>query len=550
MKFFIILFIFFSHILSAQVQFRDPLHIPMYLSGSFAELRSNHFHSGMDIKTNEREGLPVFAVQDGWVSRIKVSTWGFGHAIYICHPNGYTSVYGHLSSYNDKFSKLVLAEQYKRKSFSFDKYFEKGELKVKAGDTIAFSGNTGGSGGPHLHFEVRETASQKPINPLQFNFSVEDTINPVFKTLVIYQNHSKIKYIPEKVDDGYIIKDTILVLDDFELGIVTKDRGNNTKSELGINRIKYFLANQLMYEYDNEKFLFSQSRYINSHIDYEEYKKNRIRIQKLFVDPGNQLDCYSIYGKYQQMNCKQSKAVKIEIYDSKDNKSTLRFIVKRICDTKVPSLLDTHEKGILYSYKTAHTFKTNDIEVNLPKGALYTNINFSFELTYQSNFIGGKLYRIHNKYTPLQKSMVIKIRKPNIALDLLKNLVIVKVDGESISALKTKIDGDFLSAKNKYFGDYSISIDTIPPKVEIEKVNFSDDRENIIVKISDNLSGIYSYKGSIDGKWILLEYDYKTRQLVYNVNKYLTKLNTNRELLIKVTDSVGNLTIVKRNLFY
>lgn len=548
MKYIIFSLLFIQSFVFAQEKFLDPLNIPMYLSGSFAELRANHFHSGIDIKTNEQENLPVFAVQDGWVSRIKVSPWGFGHAIYITHYNGYTSVYAHLNKFNKEISNIVLKEQYRRKRFSIDKYFKKGEILIKQSDTIAFSGNTGGSGGPHLHFELRETASQKPINPLQFNFDIIDTVKPIFRKLVIYNGANKVFYNPiEKKHGEYWVKDTITINDNFEVGIVTKDESNFSKNRLGVNIIQFYLDNKLLYSYKNEKFSFSETRYANSHIDYEAYKKNKIRIQKMFVDPGNKLTNYSVYGKYKQVSCGKIAKGRIEIYDSKNNKSLLYFIVKRECSNKENV---RNDPGIPFKYNQANSFRNKDIEINIPKGALYTNIDFKFDTKIDSNFIGHKVFLIHENTTALQKKINIKILKPQVDKLLERKLVIVKKTGKSISAKSTKIENGFLVTRVKEFGDYSISIDTLAPKVEIKELDFTKKERTINIKITDNLSGISSYNGYIDGVWILFKYDYKNKRIYYDLDNYVVKKNKQRNFLIKVIDSVGNITQLERTFLY
>ena len=169
-----------------KINFRSPLDIPLYLSGNFSELRSNHFHTGIDIKTQSVEGKAVYAVEDGYVARIKISTSGYGKAIYIRHPNGYTSVYGHLQKGNPEIEKYIQINQYKKETYTIELFPGKDELLVKKGDMIARSGNSGSSGGPHLHFEIRETRSEEPVNPLLYGFNITDNIRPIIKGIRIY----------------------------------------------------------------------------------------------------------------------------------------------------------------------------------------------------------------------------------------------------------------------------------------------------------------------------------------------------------------------------
>ncbi len=549
MKYLLVILVSVSLCSYSQEKFINPLDIPMYLSGSFAELRSNHFHSGIDIKTDETVGHPVFSIADGWVSRIKVSPWGFGHVVYINHFNGYISVYAHLDRFNDKLTDLVLSEQYRKKSFSIDKYFKKGEYLVSQAEIIAFSGNTGGSGGPHLHFEMREIAGQKPINPLQFNFDIKDTIPPTFKALVAYNGSDKRYFTPVFSNGIYVIIDTVFVNDNFEMGIVSKDESNNSKNRLGVNKIDYYLDGVLMYSYKNEKFSYAETRYANAHIDYEEYKTNGTRIQKMFVELGNHLSCYSVLKKHKQIECNQFVNGEIRIQDSKKNKSVLKFIVKRSCDyKKIPKVERNYGKRFFYNKDNA--FKTSNVKVFVPSGALYSDVDFSISSIADSRFIGGAIYSIHKETTPLQKRMILKIKYPKINPLLKKKLVIVKKTKQSISAEKTVVDGEYLKISTREFGDYTISIDSVAPKISFKKFGRNGAVHFLSFNISDNLSGISAYNGYVDGHWVLFQYDYKTKSLYYIFDKYLVKEGKKRTVLLKVSDSVGNISSYKKIIEY
>ncbi|MEO0527194.1 MAG: M23 family metallopeptidase, partial [Bacteroidota bacterium] len=219
---FLALFIFFLNQVVAQENypkdaFRSPLDIPLVLAGTFGELRSNHFHSGIDIKTQQRQGLPIYAIGDGTVTRIKISLWGYGKAIYIAHPNGYTSVYAHLQKFSPEIEKYLKKIQYQKKSYAVEVFPDYGELKVIKGDVIAFGGNTGGSSGPHLHFEIRNSVSEKPTNPLFYGFEVRDATNPTFLGLYGYalsedarinQSNDKVQINFNKQTDGTFLADT------------------------------------------------------------------------------------------------------------------------------------------------------------------------------------------------------------------------------------------------------------------------------------------------------------------------------------------------------
>ena len=288
--------------------FRLPLDIPMQLAGNFGELRPNHFHAGLDFKTNQREGLNVYAVADGYVSRIKISTYGYGKAIYITHPNGYTTVYGHLQKAVGAIEAKIKETQYKESSYEVELFLKPNELSVKKGDVIGLSGNTGGSQGPHLHFEFRDSATEKTINPYFFGYdqSIKDTKKPIVSTLVAYPldaesivNKSKrpINLNLSLQNDGTYIADKVLASGKIGFGINAYDLDDVSYNSNGTYKGELLSNGKPIFEYRFDEMVFDEGRYINAFIDYTRYKKTKSRIQKLFMKQP-----YALSNIYEKVN--------------------------------------------------------------------------------------------------------------------------------------------------------------------------------------------------------------------------------------------------------
>ena len=319
--------------------FIEPVSIPIFLSGSFGELRSNHFHAGIDIKTQGKEGLNVFATADGYVSRIKVQQLGYGKAIYITHPNGYTSVYGHLSKFADEIEKHVKSIQYKKENYATENlYFKKDKFSVKKGEIIAYSGDTGGSGGPHLHYEIRDTETEHVINPLLFGLKVEDTTAPAFRALKVYALSSDARInqqrksfqIPIKnLGIGKYIADRITASSVIGFGVNVFDRFNKAPNKNGIYSLEMLVNGQRFYYHDVETFSFSESKFLNLHIDYEHYKKYKRRYQKTYKVTSNRLSTYKDLINNGKINIQKNLNYTIEIIakDFEGNVSSLKIPV-------------------------------------------------------------------------------------------------------------------------------------------------------------------------------------------------------------------------------
>ena len=269
---------FFGQVDYKMVDFRSPLGIPLILSGNFAELRFNHFHTGLDIKTNGSENYRIYSVDTGFVSRINISHWGYGKAIYVDHPSGYTSVYAHLSRFPSKIESYLRKKQFELEKETVTLYPNSDDLKVSRGEVIAYSGNTGGSSGPHLHFEIRETESEKPVNPMLFNFDIEDNLSPTIYHVKFYPiknalingsaNEKLIKVVGD--NNNYTIQNSVSASGLIGLGIHAIDKLNGASNKCGVYRISLFLDDELIFEQVMNKLDFNTKRYINAHKDYNE----------------------------------------------------------------------------------------------------------------------------------------------------------------------------------------------------------------------------------------------------------------------------------------
>jgi len=536
--------------------FKSPLGIPLYLAGNFGELRSNHFHSGLDMKTQGKEGLNVYAAADGFISRIKISPWGYGKTIYIDHPNGYTTVYAHLQGFKGEIAKQIKNYQYQNESWEIDWYPPDTLMKVKKGDLIALSGNTGGSGGPHLHFEIRETETEIPVNPLLFGFEITDNIKPEIKSIILtplndtsYVNNKNSiqRFLVTGTNGDYKLKYTtpIHAYGEIGIGIETIDKLNGYPNRNGIYSIELFKNMETIYKSEMKKFSFDQSRALNSLIDYSLFLRENIRFQRSFIEPNNQLNIYTKNNNNGVIHFSKNENMdfKYIVKDTYGNTSSISFnVTGNIDKSSLPNLIK-QKFDTTFSYKINNIFEDDNIIINFPKDALYKDLPFHFSVADTMNGAITPTYFIHNDYTPLHHAIDISIKVGRLSDYLRSKSTIVHFDRNKRYYSKGGTwRNNYITANSKAFGGFAVMIDTVPPV--ITPLNISENKNMlnnsaIEIKIADNLSGIKSFKGYIDDKWVLMEYESKTAKIFHEFDN-LPK--GNHVFKLELTDGVGNIS--------
>jgi hypothetical protein len=552
--------IFISVIASAQKEsnlFISPLKIPLSLSASFGELRPDHYHSGIDIKTQGVTGKEVIASDDGFVYLLLVSPVGFGKAIFLRHHSGYSTVYCHLDHFSQEIDEYVKGKQYENKSFAVTIYPPEGRFGIKKGETIGYSGNSGSSFGPHLHFEIRKSDGEKPVNPLKFNFEIEDNLKPVINRLAVYQisenttingKDGNLYLNLTGADGNYSLpEDTELRISGLAgFGIGTYDFMNGTPNKFGINSIELQIDSIPWFSYEINGFSFFESRYINAHIDYEENLRNNIEIEKTFVLPNDKLSLYKNFMNNGLYDFSDSKThfVKIIVKDGKNNRAVLSFNVSPGSPKASINEMRPDSSVRIMPYDKSNFFETNGVKVSIPEGALYDILHFKFFKSDGNGRLLSDIYHIHNKYTPVQKPIKLSIKPNRIPPGKESKLILVQIDeNRKISFAGGAFSDEYVNADILSFGNYAVSIDTVPP--EISSNGFTDgadlsEKKEIRVKITDNFSGIRAYTGIIDGKWALFEYDPRYDLLVYKIDPSRIVKSTKHKLYLKVTDNCNN----------
>lgn len=512
--------------------FRYPLDLPPSTAGSFGELRPSHFHSGLDFKTNGRTGYPVHAAYDGYISRLRVQFGGFGNAIYITHPNGYTTVYGHIERFSPELEQLVLNQQYQQQSYVVDFNLDPMQARVCKDDVIAWSGNAGASAGPHLHFEIRDTETQQTINPQLFGLTIPDRIPPALGTICIYRlgdapfsEKTPRQFLAVAGASGHYHLKKPQVIDaggETGFGITATDMNSASSNHNGIYSIELKLDGATVYTFAAEHFAFDQTHAINAYIDYPTFLNSHRFIQKCFILPGSKISLYPQSINRGVINFSDNAVHEIAyiVKDIAGNTSSLTLKVKSSpVKTATPF---TAVNTTVFHYDKPNEFSNDKVKVIVPVGNLYDDLKFTYATLPEKPGTYSAIHRIHNRYTPINDSCEIWIKPDNAIGKNIGKAVIVNTDGICEGGVYN--DG-YIKASVRSFGDYYIKLDTVPPVIHPLNIKNGSNMvklQRIALKIGDNLSGIKSYAGKIDGKWVLTEWDYKSRILSYKFDRNIT----------------------------
>jgi hypothetical protein len=555
-------------IVLSHVAFSQPKHSPfnlhpplsskLYISGSFGEVRSNSFHAGLDFRTGGQVGSKVFSSENGFVSRIRVSPVGFGKAVYIQHPNGLTTVYAHLDRFVKHIDEYVKEHQYRQKSFEVDLYLKPNDFPVKRGDFIAISGNSGSSGGPHLHYEVRSTENQTPLNPSFSNLPIVDTIPPVIKSAWIYplDSTSQINSVNKKLElfvqgnyKRFRVKDTVRVNGKIGVGVETFDYLSGESLRCGVYSIAMFVNNKLIYKFQIDEFNFFETRYSNSHIDFEEQQLSKKRIHRLFLDPNNRFSAYKNVINRGIIDIKKDTlySIKIQVGDAYGKNSELQLFMMgtdiEISQKNIEYPNDSVIKPYWLFYMD-NFFENDFFWVRVPKNSLYNNLSFTYQISDSIPYSISPVIQVHNRFTPIHRPYTLAVKVDSLSNNYRSKALLAAINPDGkFEAVDANYVNGFIQGTVNFFGDFVAVVDTIPPAItplNITNGKNMSKESSIRLKVDDQLSGILQITGLINDEWALFEYDPKNYLISYEFDSKRLRRNSNHNLFLTVEDKKGN----------
>ena len=535
--------------------FINPMDIPMELSGNFMEPRNDHFHSGLDIRTQGQEGIPVKAAADGWVSRIKISPWGYGKAVYIDHPNGYTSVYGHLQVLKGALGDACREQQYRQKDFSIDWTPEKGAIPVVQGEVIALSGNTGGSGGPHLHFELRRTGDQHALDPEALGMVIRDRTPPEIHGIRLYTltDSSRTAPYPAKAlgfaaqggAGTYTLKpnEVPAAYGTIGLAINTLDRYDGSSSKFGVRSIELFVDSVAVFSTRLDELVFDVNRYSNAHMDYALFKGSKMDYHRCYRLPNNKLRIYGKEPAQGRITVEPGKRYQVRfiVTDANGNRSELGFALRGATKAETITWPEEVRSGALFRYDASNTVDEPGFRFTMPALSLYDDAYVRYERKAAPAKAIAPLHVLDAGLTPIQSACEL-----SIAVDHPQSnkALIARIDEKgAASAVGGKLSNGWLTASVKTFGNYTMMLDTVAPVItNLDLRADMKGRTAFRLKVADNLAGIDRWTGTINGEWMLLEYEPKTNTLSHTFDPRTTGPGK-KDFKLVVTDDRGNSSI-------
>ncbi len=533
-----------------QGYFLWPLVAKVALAANFGELRPNHYHMGLDCKTEQRENVTVVAAADGYVAKVKIEPYGFGRCIYINHPNGLTTVYAHLNNFNPALEKYIKEQQYQLKNWKVFIDIPGSLFLVKKGQFIAYSGNTGGSQGPHTHFEIRDTKTDKVLNPLLFGFPIADNIPPDILRLAVYDRgistyEQSPKFYPlKKVNGVYITSPAVLIhnTDKVSFAITAYDRYTGSFNKNGIYQAVLFDDESPVVGFQMDSISYDETRYLNAHIDYKLRSNGGSFVQHLSRLPGYVKGIYKEVSGDGVINIDNESVhhISIEVKDAYGNTSLLKFGVERgrgKQEKNIPGP-EMDQQQIIFHPNFINVFENDKVSFYLPENSLYDLFRFRYNEIIPAK--GFPIFQLHNTTVPVQTMFPVKIK--NTVTNHPDKMVMHRFGNGKDDYAKAVNENGWYKASFREFGSFQLLEDTIPPT--ITPIGFREGMHTtklnrLAFVITDATEELINFTAMLDGQWLRFSND-KGRIFIYKFDEHCPP--GAHELIISVEDCVGNKT--------
>ena len=559
MRLFVPFFLLATQFVSAQIftdpnypkgYFRNPLGIPISLSGNFGELRPNHYHMGLDLKTQNRQNLPVAAAADGYIARVKVEPGGFGQAIYINHPNGFTTLYAHLNHFTPAVEAWVKQQQYARQSWQVLLELPPSLFPVRKGDIIAYSGNTGGSQAPHLHFEVRRTADDVNLNPLLFGLPLADAVAPVVQRLAFYDRTGSVyEEAPRSIalkpaaNHLYAVGATVVLpWPRISVAIGAYDTQNGSSNKTGIYEAELLMDGEPLSAFRMNAISYTTTRYVNAHVDYRTRALHGPYLQHLSALPGYEQSIYKGKGSHGVLDISDGKlhAIRIAVMDAYKNTSIVTCKV-RYNGNPAPK---PQGKGKMFYPFMLDGQEMKDCEFFIGERCLYDSVHIAYARNVsQLPQVVSAIHTIGATYIPLHEPFLVRIRATDSLPDTARVHVVMQwFDGAKKYVLPVSWKDGWASAQFRDLGSFQLVMDREAPV--IRPVGFSDSADlshasHIAFTVKDNLGSLKTVRATLDGQWLRFSND-KNGPFIYVFDeKWPPGIH---ELVIRAEDQAGNIT--------
>jgi hypothetical protein len=547
--------------LDAQTYPKEDFTLPIKgrftLSGDFGEIRSNHFHMGADLRL--RTGRKIYAVADGYISRIKTEAGGYGKALYIDHPNGFRSVYAHLDRFTPRVETFIASKQIKSKYFTTLVYLDSTKFPVKKGELIAYGGNSGYSFGPHLHFEIRRSKNDNALNPYHFLKLDYDNRSPQIFNMLIMPTDSTGSILGENEtaffslagnNNRYYPTQKITASGKVGIAIQTIDRKPGQRNRYSVYRAVVYSEGKKIFDFRKDEISYYQTRYLNSFIDYELYANRKLRYTNLFREKGNKLSIYQDLKDdgFISLKAGEKKRIKIQVFDFSGNLSEINFTLQG--EDYQPKTKAACQNKFIAGEK--NFFVRPDFRLISDKHSFYDDFCFSYQKKPSYGKLLSDWHLVHKSDFPVHDEVYISIKAEQTDPKIQDKLCIVRQDSRgNLKYTGGKYIKGFISSEIRRFGAYGLTADTLAPDIYAHNFrpgNSVNGRNELQFKAKDDLSGIHSYEAYVNGEKTLLFYDLKTDIITYRIEDYLPQ-DKNIHLKIILFDKKANKTVYNTNFF-